>query len=595
MANRLVKLARVDYTLAVPAVSPTPAYCTTQTVRRPTSSGGRTTLTIYNSGPNQVSQSTSVWVYESSGSGSTGYRSVRRTVCYPAVPGTPGVPATSQEIAEIGWDAGAHSIRVFSGDFRFEFDIGQDSSGVLCGLAPAGLPPAEYNTIRYGLRQVEDRLAVVELGRVVAEVPTYTPGQRLVIQRVGGVVTYRVGTWTYESALRNTNPLGVYACLYVTGDFVDNPTIHSLFAIDAEVPWGWVDHDTESALAVRSSWGWSGEATIGEGETFVSVSMSVWANESAVGEARLDVGGVTLAANDNIRLDIAGVIHYIPMSMSSVGFSIGSGESDWDAGGVLVKASDYMHGEVVYEAASVEVYAVAYDEAPGTGLASEFLAAADDYVTDPVLHAIIHDGLVVGGYLEVILALDAGLVEYLIPSDRYDVAAILTALLQSTVHISDDVRRAKAEMLQYATNLATGAVGRYEGFGFAGFTKVGMHTYGWKRDGLYRVVDAEDSGEYIQALIDFAAEDFDTTNRKSVRGLFFGADTDGALYARLTDDEGNSTTYRTIPYGDTYRANAAQRPTSRFWRLRLEIVDATVMDLDNIEWKVATTSRRTRS
>lgn len=595
MANRLVKLARVDYTPAVLAVPPTPAYCTTRTERRAISSGGSMTLTIYNSGPNQVSQPSSVWVYESRGSGTTSYQNVRTQVCYPAIPGTPGIPAQAQETVEIGWDAGAHSIHAFSGDFRFEFDIGQDSSGVLCGLAPAGIPSAEYNTIRYGLRQVGDQLTVVELGRMVVEAPTYTPGQRLVIQRLGGVVTYRVGDWTYESPLRSVNSLGVYACLYVTGDFVDNPAVHRLFSFGVDTAWGWIDHDTESAVAVRAPWGWSGEASIGEGETYVTVPVTVWANETAVGEARLDVGGVTLAANDNIRLDITGIIHHIPMNMSSVGLSINSGEVDWDAGGALVKASDYMHGEVVYEAATVEVYAVAYDEAPGTGLASELLAMADIYTVDPVLYAVLYEGLSVGEHLDVFLAIDASLIDYLVPSDRYDAAAILVALLRSSLHISDDIHRAKAEMLQYATNLATGAVGRYDGFGFSGFTRVGMHTYGWKRDGLYRIVDAEDSGECIQALVDFAAEDFDTTNRKSIRALFFGADTDGALYARLVDDNDRDTTYRVIPHGDTQRANPAQRPTSRFWRLRLEIVDATFADLDNVEWKAATTGRRTRS
>src|SRR5690606_9212591 len=159
------------------------------------------------------------------------------------------------------------------------------------------------------------------------------------------------------------------------------------------------------------------------------------------------------------------------------------------------------------------------------------LGVGDWYMTDPVLYAALNDTLDIGDTIDLLLALDAGLVEYLIADGEVDATQVLQALLASGIQFTDNINSVRSAVLQYATNLRTGAVGRYEGFDFLGFSKVGMQTFGWKRDGLYRLGYAEDTGEEIQAMIDFAAEDFDTTHRKSIRALFFGVDTDGALYA----------------------------------------------------------------
>lgn len=82
---------------------------------------------------------------------------------------------------------------------------------------------------------------------------------------------------------------------------------------------------------------------------------------------------------------------------------------------------------------------------------------------------------------------------------------------------SDEATSVRGELLQYATNILTGAVTRYSGFGFAGFCAVGMDTYGWKTDGLYKVGAETDNGALISAIIDFAASDFDTTQRAARR------------------------------------------------------------------------------
>jgi hypothetical protein len=50
--------------------------------------------------------------------------------------------------------------------------------------------------------------------------------------------------------------------------------------------------------------------------------------------------------------------------------------------------------------------------------------------------------------------------------------------------------------------------------------------------------------------------------------------------------------YRAYQRRSEYRADMQRGRASRFWRLRLEIVDATFLEVDNIEWVVTPSGRR---
>lgn len=335
--------------------------------------------------------------------------------------------------------------------------------------------------------------------------------------------------------------------------------------------------------------------SLGDGLVRVEVDIAGRVADYEYSEVRIDVGGVHTQASGNPVISTTGVQVMLPTEMYVQGVSVVGLSVEADVGGIIGRIADYDYTEVIYNPGEVRAFPVEFGEAPGSGMEADMMVFADAYTTDPVLYAALGETLQVGGAVDLLLAMDASMVDYLVTGDHIDASMLLAALLSSKIQVSDSHTHARARVLQYVTNILTGAVGRYDGFDFAGFVRSGMDTYGWKPAGLYRLAYAEDTGELVQAMIEFAAEDFDTTNRKAVRGLFLGADTDGALYARLVDDNDCEATYRVIPHGTTHRANPAQRPTSRFWRLQLEIADATFADLDNVEWKVVTTNRRTRS
>lgn len=613
MAHRLVKLAEYNYRPAVQGVVARPAYCRTTSYRKPVTTfvtswnddAWRYSDIVDTSNPNDSPHYGAGWMPGDAGwlvpGGTTldvtvvtRYETVYETTCFPAIEGVEERGEVLEDVTPIAWDSGAASLDSVSGDINFGFVFSPDCVGAICGLSSPADPVADHNAIRYGLRVTDGVMSVVERGVVKATI-AFDPAARIRIRRVGTQVTYHVGDWEYESDTPSTGVMVALACLYVSGDYVENPILAPIQLIEVESSWGWVDYDTARAISSLIPWGWEVDATVGDGFVYVDLTCEVVASQELQGTARVDVGGVGVRTNDTVVVVSSGLTYRTPLVATASGVTVGVGGTDADVGGIICLASDYSYGEARVDVGAVGVAALSYDEPPGVGTASEVAMLLSTFSLDPVLYAAIHDTLQVGDSIDILLVIDAATVDYLVAGDSIDASMVLSALLESRMQVSDHAGAVRAAVLQYATNLLTGAVGRYEGFDFRGFVKSGMQTYGWKPDGLYRMGYAEDTGEEIQAMIDFAAEDFDTTNRKSIRALFFGVDTDGALYARLVDDNDCEATYRVIPHGDTQRANPAQRPTSRFWRLRLEIVGATFADLDNVEWKAATTGRRTRS
>jgi hypothetical protein len=187
----------------------------------------------------------------------------------------------------------------------------------------------------------------------------------------------------------------------------------------------------------------------------------------------------------------------------------------------------------------------------------------------------------------------AGAGSTLVLLDGVGASITIVAGVGSALRLSSGGSVGGIKTLQYATNLLTGAATRYEGFGFDGFCRVGMDTYGFKSDGLYKIGGGDDSGAPINMLIDFAADEFGTPQGKRVGNVFLGLETDGDVFVRMTDDDDREANYRAYQRRSEFRADMGRGGKSRFWRLRLEVLDSTEARLDNFEWVVSTTGRRT--
>lgn len=306
--------------------------------------------------------------------------------------------------------------------------------------------------------------------------------------------------------------------------------------------------------------------------------------------------GVVVATGDTLFLggipvDIyraAGVVTYeIP------GFGPTYTSAVPSTGPVRLMASLFGPGDFVEVPALTDYEAPDTPEPPDGAQIDEVLTLSDSLLYSAFVYGWLSDGVQLTTTMAGDIELVGTLADWLVFVNEYSPQATYEAMLTNLLRIRDSASATNQELLQYATNLITGAVGRYAGFDFEGFTRVGMSTYGWKRDGLYRIEDGDDNGDPISAIVEFASEAFANQMKSRIVALFFGLSTDGQVFVRLIDDNDREVLYRAKRQQAEYRSNPYQGNQSKRWGLRLEIVDATEVVLDSVEWVVGSTNRRT--
>ena len=516
------------------------------------------------------------------------------SICYPATPAIAGVDAVFNTTANLGWNAGAASLHTASGNAYAEFSFGVSNVGSLAGFASAGAAVGAFNAITHGVLYAGDTLQVVEGGAGGVDTGI-TPASDTVVRisRVRGVVTYTVEDWSYVSTVPSTGDIQLAAALYAAGDYIDNPQLVSIETLTARSPWGWSDDVTRRSLTADSAWGWTTSVSLNDGEIYTTIDIDMMASDYALGSLSGVVADIGVSAQAGFAdVEASGISFVTEMSGSAVGSSVIGGDTRADIPMCAIVA-EAVYGYLAGEVADVSVLAVDTGEAYNAGSYTDGVYVLDQYLYDPVLYALLSENLSVGDLIEVLIALDASLLDTLVVLDEADATSVLYALISAGISVSDDAGATRSTLLQYATNLVTGAVTRYDGFDFHGFCSVGLDTYGWKADGLYKIGAETDDGELISALVDFAANDFDTAQRKRMDAVFFGLSTDGEMLAKVTDDNGDAVTYRVMPRGSEARANMQRGDSSRYWRVQLQIIDATYAELDNVEWVVGATGRRT--
>lgn len=570
MANRLTKLISLTYVPDIPEQLARPARCYAPRGQY------KSALEAWHSYLNGT-------IYDAS-----------ELFCFPAVPYRPGRDAEYNTSANPGWNAGAVSIKVVPGDCSAQFKISPASAGVLVGLVGAGAPSGAFNAVTHGVIFTGNTLRVVENGvEKIDSGITLAANTAIEIRRVGRTVTYTINAWSYTSLIESGGSVRLAAVLYAAGDSVYDPVFRQIESLSAQSSWGWADEYSRGRLNVESAWGWGGKLEFNDARVSVKLELLARMSENAYGDMLLDVGGVEVEAIAGFaEVEFSMLSTVIPLSHLVTGSSVLGGDLlvNFD---VLALGADYDYGFLEGEVGPVTVRGLDLGEAEGTGSYLEPIYLRDQYHTDPVIYALLTDSISVGSALDVVIVIDAALAEFINIGDMVDANSVLHALISSGITISNNTSQVRRELLQYATSLVTGAVSRYEGFDFLGFTKVGMQAYGWKRDGLYQLGANGDDGEMLNAAIELAAQDFGIANHKQLDSLLIGASTDGRMFVRMIDDHGISTTHPVQVRGSEVRAVLPKGRNSRYWRAQIIIEDATEARIDNIEWVVGTSNRKT--
>jgi hypothetical protein len=570
MSNRLTKRANITYIAAIPAVPPRPGYCVTG-IGSVVKYIDLTTLT--NTAFQTVPGYPSIVKSHVDATGKTvidGYlvpivdNNVKTTVCYPAEPGTAGREAKTITDGQQGWNSGGRGRAVLNGDFEVSFSVPAVPSGaVLCGLASTAATIGQFAMIEHGFYTSGGEIDIYEAGAKVRGLAVLsTDNPTLTIRRVSGVVKYHVGSLSFTSATRSTGTKALTAALYAAGDYIDNPAITKVFSGSSFAP-----------LSL------GGDAPASHEQLLLLGSVS---GRDAV------AGAVPVIALD-------GIVSVFDMAMAALDRGIYHDE------GILladltpaVRTSEEFQSGIRFAVDAPLLTAIDTADLLTVSIVEGLIQQSAVYY-NPVFFAVINESMTVGNIIEIFIGIDARIDEVLMLGNPTSINMIIEALLRSGLRLSDNSARARSEALQYATNIVTGAVTRYSGFGFASFCNVGQDLYATRTDGLYKVGGDTDNGELLSCLIDFAADDQGNPRTKRLENIFLGITTDGRALAKLKDDAGREIHYRLIQRDSSEaRINPAKGVSSRYWHLRLEIEDATHAEIDNIEWVAATGTRRTK-
>ena len=285
----------------------------------------------------------------------------------------------------------------------------------------------------------------------------------------------------------------------------------------------------------------------------------------------------------------------IAVSIYRVGSTVYYSAGDWNYASMLpsvgaraLQAVLYSPGDAV-DSPTISIYS---QDIGNAGMSST-LTLSDGYGYEGVLYGGLSSDITLSSDAAGGIYVVAGMESTIVLLDGSGASVEIVAGMQSIIRLSSESGVDALAFLQYATNLLTGAVTRYVGFEFDGFCRVGMETFAFRSDGLYRIGGSSDAGQAINMLIDFANEDLGTTQSKRVGNLFLGLETDGDVAVRMTGDDERENTYRAYKRRSEFRADLARGVKSRHWSMRLEVTNATEAQLDNIEWVVSANGRRT--
>lgn len=631
MANRLYKTASGTYVPAVPANPGSPAYCVTE-IRyttahdlgallgaAPSDGSGRSGGTVswqpdgsngstinYDAGgtvgwntPGQLGAgSSSSWQSQYA---PTAYRV---TTCYPGVPATPAIPARIDYSTVAGWNAGARSREPLPANGRFTCRLPRNGAAVMVGLCGPGFR-ADYSLMSHAILLRPTGYTFVEYGRDVSPEMPGGQGAKLEIRRENTRVRFYLNdALVFTSATPSAGSTYIGALLYSLLDDVDDPQIK-------ELPAPITFLGTLPALRCVASDTASVAYVSGRLPALVLRAQVV----TGVPPARLEASlpALRLLAADRPLAYLQGELPTLTLNAKLIrseavvsGFS---GQIPLLSLRALLRTGSRGRVEATLPALAALVGDRPVNRLVGTlpirvgmlalapYMPANELDGSDGAITwdygqlESALLLVALDGLEASGAIDVSLVMELAALAGLDLTDSATLGEVLLLLAEENVAISGTGQPAQRQALQYATNALTGAMTRYEGFDFLGFTRLNGESYAWTRDGLYRLGADTDNGQLIRALIDFGTTDHGGLQAKRLDTAFIGVRTDGQCYLRVRGDEGEERVYSFVGSADTKRARLAKGVIARHWSYRVELVDASFAEVDAFEVSVGAMRR----
>ena len=542
---------------------------------------------------------------------------------HPAIAAKQYVPPTVRVDGLAGWNAKGDSLYSSEEDFAFLFDYASYPTALVVGITADTSGGTLPTTVAAGVLLTDAAIAVVAGGGEVAQAP-YQPRdqQRISIARIGEQVVVNVGGWVHTVDAGLLGRVHVRTLLYNAGDYVDNPMI--TFPVEGAAGRVGFRHAVPDFARARGNLGFRGKRLKSKGRlgfrcppvafpgratgrvgfrtalakpggvgAITLPGLSVFASDEATGSGAVRLEGLSVFGYGGFHvatggLGIAGIA---PPAVTARGLTGEVGNGDVWLPALRCIGADYPYGQGRVELPGFAVNAAGEGAAGELDRAEMVATLVVDGQAEPslVLFASIREELGVAVLMELSALFSADVIDSLSIIDTASLAVTIEAILREQLTVSDSLESMQRAAIQYATNLLTGAVTRYEGWDFHSFATVGMDAYAADEQGIYRITNATDP---ISAAIEFGAIGAGLGNGKRFEAVYLGLSTDGAVYVKVQGDDGREQTYRTLDRGGMLRAKTAKGVKARHWTTRLEIVDATELELDRIEWLMPISARR---
>lgn len=576
---------------------------------------------------------------------------VYSTTCTPGSPGSPGSPTRVHLDYGPDWQSSAKSIKFVAEGARLTFKVkGNAAVGLTALRALGGVP---LSAVDYGVAIVDGSVHLLRGGAVLGDIgpaAAYESYEVTVRQGRGEIHGVAAGTPTLLNTSVVPRRYGLFAAGLVHDgvSHIDSPQLTALTTVEAGVSarlglTGTSTGRLQAPTPTRGELGLSGHAFGSvNGVRAVSAIGRVGLTHGLAPSVRrlfADTGGVQAAGRLPLGGHIAtppisGVSAHIPrMTLYAGNLTGGYGEvtlshmtldagsnppaptaqfataelhvgapmvQGWGSTGgiggsaLAVSPMDVVASDYPYSYGSPAVPRMFVSAGGGVvdmslGRLREYVGVFDAY--DPLVAILVEfsSGLDVQGDLGVVVALDAAMEVALGITDSMTLSQILSVVLEEKLVVTDTQSTPSGGYQQYVYNLLSGAVSRFDGFGFDGFVHHEGSTFAYSRSGVHKVTDVP--ADPIHAMLDLGATTFGVSSAKHIETAFIGLGTDGQVFLKLSAD-GLERVYRVVQRSPTMRAHTGRGVVGREWACVLQIMDATSATLDDVEFVLAASGRR---
>ena len=504
----------------------------------------------------------------------------------PAQPAIPSKPDTTVKTSRtetsynLGWNAGARSAGVFTGNATVAFNVRRSVVGVICGMRLDGSVLDGYSgkTIDHAFYLARGQARVMQKGVMGVYVGVYDDVTRFKIERSGSSVLYYMGlSMVHSEPAACTNSGWLEAALYSAADEVFDPVIAQVSPPDLTEQSGEINaffQPLELTAADRDY----AAITV----TFRPLSVAAESGALAPSFSVLDIVFAPLSS-----------------TLQSETGEIGQVEAVFPPMQVL--AADHPYGEMFVSMAPLAGDVSALE---GNGNAMLHSSATLDIAMSPVSLLFVtmsSAGTISSAWVEDVL-IPASLMSSASMASVFATNALMDAVLASVatsgavLGVSTSGAGGTDDGSQtWVVNLDSTGSTTYTNYGFNSFAHIDGRDYGANEMGIFALEGDTDVGMPIRARLSLGKLDFDSSQRKVISEAFVGISALGNVFIKVIAN-GEAYVYQT----QRFDANLQQQRV-KFGRglnanyLELEIYNEEGADfeIDTVEFLVADLNRKT--